>query len=164
MTGRASALMRSGRQNNSRSGTVLLEVVLALALFVAAATIITSGMNASVQAVHKLRLNTHAMNLAISVMSEVQMHARPLSSVGPEPFEPPFEKWSWTLEVNDLESGPLDTDAMKKVEVIVRNNEEGVVHRLTQLFRAADVAEESAQPQTAVKKAVEKGGQRETQP
>jgi type II secretion system protein I len=128
--------------------TVLLEVVLALALFVAAATIITSGMNASVQAVHKLRMNTHAMNLAISLMSELQMHARPLSSSGPEPFEAPFEKWAWTIQVDDLESGPLETDAMKRVEVMVRNNEEGVVHRLTQLFRAADVAEESAQPQT----------------
>jgi type II secretion system protein I len=157
MTGRANDSMRSGlKQRVQTQGTVLLEVVLALALFVAAATIITSGMNASVQAVQRLRMNTHAINLAISVMSEVQMHARPLSSVGPDLFEPPFEKWSWAIQVSDLESGPLDTDAMKKVEVIVRNNEEGVVHRLTQLFRAADVAEESTQAQAPTKKAVEK--------
>jgi hypothetical protein len=139
---------RSFSKSNPRfHGSVLLEVVLALALFVAAATIITSGMNASVQAVHKLRLNTHAVNLAISVISELQMHARPLASSGPEPFEPPFEKWSWKIDVADLESGPLETDAIKRVEVTIRNNEEGIVQRLSQLFRAADVAEESQQPQ-----------------
>jgi|SRR5436190_19731918 type II secretion system protein I len=148
--------MCRGSQKRISEGSVLLEVVLALVIFVAAATIITSGMNASVQAVQKLRLNTHAMNLAISVMSELQMRARPMASAGPEPFEPPFEKWSWKIDVTDLESGPLETDAMKRVEVIVRNNEERIVQRLSQLFRAADVAEQSQQPQVAPKPAASK--------
>ena len=77
------------RRHSCRGGSVLLEVVLALALFVGAATVISTGLNASVQAVYRLRQSTHAANLAISVLSELQMHIRPVAAAGPEPFAAP---------------------------------------------------------------------------
>ena len=128
-----------------KRGAVLLEVVLALALFVGAATVIGSGLNASVQAVYRLRQETHAANLAVSVFSEMQMHARPIAAAGPEPFLAPFEKWTWQVEVTQPESSPLEADAMRKVEVIIRHTEDGVVRRLTQFMRSSDVPPETGE-------------------
>lgn len=125
------------------NGSVLLEVVLALALFVGAATIISSGINASVQAVYRLRLETHAANLAISLISEMQMRARPLAPVGPEPFEAPFTNWTFKVEMAQPEGGTSESEALVPVEVIVTHTEERVVYRLTQLFQAAEVSASS---------------------
>jgi hypothetical protein len=116
----------------------LLEVVLALALFVGAATIISTGINASVQAVYRLRLETQAGNLAISLISEMQMHARPIAPAGPEPFEPPFTNWNFRIAINQTEGGTSESEALVPVEVIINHLEEPVVYRLTQLFRAAE--------------------------
>lgn len=113
-------------------------MVLALALFVAAATIITSGINASVQAVYRLRLETHAANLAISVLSEMQMRARTIAQFGPEAFAAPFT--NWTLRVELSQSEMAENDALRPVEVIVSHSEEPIVYRLTQLFRASEIA------------------------
>ena len=131
-------------RNKRRRGSVLLEVVLALALFVAAATIITSGINASIQAVYRLRLETHAVNLAISLLSELQMRARPVTPAGPEPCAPPFTNWNFRIELTQPEG--TDNEALIPVEVIVSHAEEPVVHRLTQLFRAAEIAAATNNP------------------
>src|SRR5262245_47136392 len=52
-------------------GAVLLEVVLALALFAAAATIIGAGIHSAIDAVERQKLNAHALDLAVSVISEI---------------------------------------------------------------------------------------------
>lgn len=118
-------------------------MVLALALFVGAATIISTGINASVQAVYRLRLETHAANLAISLISEMQMRARPLLAVGPEPFEAPFTNWTYRVELRQSENSGAESEALQPVEVIVSHNEEPIVYRLTQLFRATEIAANS---------------------
>lgn len=120
-----------------RRASVLLEVVLALALFVGAATVISSGLNASVQAVHRLREETHGIDLAISVLSEIQMRARPAEAAGPEPFAEPFEEWTWQIEVSQPETSAFEAGAMRQVEVIIRKGESNVVHRLVQWMRAS---------------------------
>jgi hypothetical protein len=35
---------------------------------------------------------------------------------------------------------PTEVDALRPVEIIIRNSRENVVRRLTQLFRASDIA------------------------
>lgn len=127
------------RVSRATTGAVLLEVVFALVLFVAAATIITAGMNASVAAVQRLRLSAHALNLAQSTLAEVQMQARTLESAGPEPFAPPFDDWMWRLDVTALESSTVEAEAMKQVEVTVWHTSENTVQRLAQIMRADDV-------------------------
>lgn len=122
---------------------MLLEVVLALALFVGAATIISTGINASVQAVYRLRLETHAANLAISLISEMQMRARPIAPGGPEAFEAPFTNWIYRVELRQSENSGAESDALQPVEVIVSHAEEPIVYRLTQLFRAVEIAANS---------------------
>lgn len=132
-------LSQTARIKDQR-GSVLLEVVLALLLFVAAATIVTAGMNASVAAVERLRRDTHTLNLALSLMAELQMNARPLESAGPEPFEEPYEEWMWRIDISAVESAAVDADALKQVEVFVWHPTENSSQRLGQFFRSDDVA------------------------
>ncbi|MBI4663339.1 MAG: hypothetical protein HY735_31445 [Verrucomicrobia bacterium] len=124
---------------------MLLEVVLALTLFVFAATVITGGLNASVQEVERLRLNVHASDLAISVLSEVQMGLKAPEAAGPEPFEPPFDAWTWQLEVTPVENLAGGPSSLRNVEVIVRHQTRPIVRRLTQ-FLLAPAAANSTTP------------------
>ena len=111
---------------------MLLEVVLALTLFVAAATVITGGLNASVREVERLRLNLHASDLAVSLMTEMQMGQRPVESAGPNPFEEPYDNWIWQVISAPAKDTPGSTAPLVAVEVIVRHQTEPIVRRLTQ--------------------------------
>ena len=113
---------------------ILLEVVLALALFAAAAAIIGAGLGSSIDAVERQRLNTHAADLAVSVMSELQVGIRK-SETGPEAFEPPFEHWSWELRLAPVESELGQGTQLSLVEVVVRHDDPPIVHRLGQVLR-----------------------------
>ncbi|HTG44625.1 MAG TPA: hypothetical protein VK633_08850 [Verrucomicrobiae bacterium] len=121
-----------------QSASVLLEVVLALALFVGAATVISSGINASVQSAERIRLENHAADLAISILSEMQMGARPIAAIGPEPFEAPFQDWTFKIEIAQTEAAVEQAGSLRPVEVIIRHSHENVVQRLTQLFRGSE--------------------------
>lgn len=128
----------------SERASVLLEVVLALALFIGAATVISAGISASVDAVHRVRLQTHAANLAISIMSEIRIGARPLAAVGPENIEPPFQDWLYRVNLNAGADIATETDSTRAVEVIVWHTQENAVHRITQFFRAGELARAEA--------------------
>ena len=82
------------------AGSILLEVILALALFVTAAAIVTSGMNASADSLERQRLNTHAGNLAATVLAEIQLGIRSTAAGGEQPFLAPFDKWTAELVVS----------------------------------------------------------------
>lgn len=120
-----------------QNGAVLLEVVLALVLFVAAAAVISGGLHASLETVDRLKLNAHAADLAVSVISELQMGARSADLTGPEPFEEPFDSWTWELVISAVETAESTSEAvpMSKVEVVIRHAELPVVYRLTQVVR-----------------------------
>ncbi len=132
---RSSSRPRSGPQER---GAVLLEVILALVLFVAAATIISAGLNASLNSVERLRLSTHAANLATSVLSELQMGIKTTALSGPQPFQAPFEEWTWEVLAGSGESEFAEPASTKKVEVIVRHGEPPMVYRLTQMLQLAE--------------------------
>src|SRR5687767_12961746 len=83
--------MRISLARAKKTAAVLLEVVLALVLIAAAAAVIGGGLSVSIDRVQLLKLNAHASDLAISVMSELQMGTKVLSPEGPEAFEAPFE-------------------------------------------------------------------------
>jgi hypothetical protein len=138
---KARAGARGRPRLGAEAGAVLLEVVLALALFVAAATVLTGGVNASVQAVDKLRLENHAMDLAITLVSEMQMHARPVEAVAERAFEAPFEDWNYTVELHAIDSDVL-VESLNTAEVVVRHTREGVVVRLYQVVRMGDALSE----------------------
>ena len=138
----------------TQRGAVLLEVVLALVLFVAAAAIIGSALNTSANGVERLRLSVHAANLATSVLAELQIGSRSTGDGSPEPFAPPFDTWMWqvsTLPVEEASpsiassgaglSGALPDKeaALVKVEVVVRDTDSDFVYRLGQVMPAASI-------------------------
>lgn len=141
-------ILRDRDSATAQRGAVLLEVVLALVLFVAAATIISAGLNASLNSVERLRLNTHAANLAVSVVSELQMGIKTMDLGGAQPFAAPFEGWSWeVLAVGGDDQSPAGLDGggglqsssrstvLKKVEVVIRHDDPELVYRLSQTLQ-----------------------------
>lgn len=118
------------------AGAVLLEVVLALVLFVSAATVITSGLSASVHEVEMLRLNAQANNLAVSIISEMQMGIRTVEASGPNNFDPPFDSWNWQATVGPIAAGAGDVSTIQKVEVVIRHKSASAVCRLTEFLPA----------------------------
>lgn len=124
--------------------TALLEVVLALALFVAAAAIITSGINASTENLQRQRLNTHALELAASVLAEVQLGIRSIAASGEQPFEAPFEEWTWQISAAPLESETGEAAGSLKVEVVIRHKQSPVVRRLAQWIRVDSLTRPAA--------------------
>lgn len=124
----------------SLQGAVLFEVVVALVLFVSAATIITGALNASLNSVERLRRNTHAANLAVSVLSELQMGIKTLALTGPQPFEEPFAGWTWEVVANPIDGDTSDSSPLRVVEVIIRHDESELVYRLNQTLRLEETA------------------------
>ncbi|MBI5799205.1 MAG: hypothetical protein HZA92_00555 [Verrucomicrobia bacterium] len=116
-------------------GSVLLEVILALALFVTAAAIVTSGMNASTESLERQRLNTHAANLAATALAEVQLGIRSPALAGEQPFLTPFEKWTAETVITPTETETGAASGLLRVEVIIRHQESPLVRRLTQVIR-----------------------------
>jgi len=126
----------------SSHGAVLLEVVLALVLVAGAAAVVGAGLSASIDRVERLKLNAHAADLAVSVMSELQMGSKVLSQEGPESFEAPFEGWTWEAAAEVTDEKVRDTGRTKKVEVVIRHEDPAVVHRLCQVIRLPETEEE----------------------
>jgi type II secretory pathway pseudopilin PulG len=119
-------------------GSVLLEVVLALTLFAAAALIIGSGLSTSFDSIERLRLNTHAANLAISVMAELQMGTKSLTLDLPEPLETPFDFWTWEAVALPMTTALEQPSDVQPVEVIIRHEHPPVEYHLTQMVRLGE--------------------------
>jgi len=120
------------RCTHPRTGAVLLEVLLAVALFVGVAAVATASLNASLQSLERQKLQTQATHLAASILAELQLGSRPNTPSPAQPFEPPFESWSWEVvfdngTVDFSEATPLDL-----VEVIIRHQSPPIVQRLAQ--------------------------------
>lgn len=107
---------------------MLLEVVLALTLFVAAAAIVGSALQAVIDGEDRLRLGVHADNLAATVVAELEAGLRSPSVLGPAPFEAPFTNWTWQIlpPAGDAPGAPH--------EIIVRHTDPELVRRLAQVL------------------------------
>ncbi len=106
-------------------GALLLEVVLSLGIFVGAAAVCMGGLAASRSTVDRLRDEAVAADLAVTILSLVEMETIPAGPTGPEPFEAPFEEWTWEL----------DSVVHGAREVVVRHENSKTVYRLAQLMR-----------------------------
>ena len=126
------------RKHNRRltnSGAVLFEVVLALVLFTFSVTIISSSFSTSMRSVDRMRMELDEANLAISTLAEIELGLKPMESAPPTEFEPPFEKWSWQVEVTEP-SEDLDMGGgLSLVEVIIQSEEFGRETRLARMIR-----------------------------
>lgn len=137
----------SSSRSRPVSGAALLEVLLAVALFAAAAAIVTSALNASMGSLERQRRGLQALNLAASTLAEIQLGIRPATSQGPQPFPAPDD--AWALEVLTT---PLEQDAaagpsgLVRAEVVIRHLESPVVQRLGEIVRAQPQAATNGVP------------------
>jgi type II secretory pathway pseudopilin PulG len=127
-----------------RRGTALLEAILALALFVTAAAIVTSGMSASTDNLDRQRRNTHAANLAATVLAEIQLGLRSTAEAGEQPFAAPFDQWTAELVVTPTETEIGEASGLLRVEVIIRHKESTLVRRLAQVIRVPETPARTA--------------------
>ena len=124
----------TGRES---SGAILFEVVLALALFVFAAAVISGGFSTALMSVDRMRAELDASNLAISTLTEIELNLKPMVTSPPAQFEPQLEKWTWEVEVTEP-SEDLDMGGgLTLVEVIVRNEEKEKETRFARMIRAS---------------------------
>ena len=114
---------------------MLLEVLLALVLFVGAAAIITASMNASLEGLDRLKLNTHAGNLAASVLAELQLGIRTADVSGEQAFEKPFEEWTCEMTRTGVENEGGEASGLSQIEVIIRRKNPDLVYRQTQWMK-----------------------------
>ena len=120
------------------SGVVLLEVVLALGVFFAAAAVILGGLNASIRAADRLQYEAQAADLAVSLLSDVQMGLMSLIDDGPNNYEEDIlADWTWEIVVDPAEENP-SAPPLLRVEVIIRNEVAGCTCRLVQLIPEED--------------------------
>lgn len=115
----------------------MLEVVLALLLFVAAVAVVSSALNSSMASVERQRFGVQAANLAVTVHAELDLGLRTAESLGPEPFEPPFDQWTWQLipAATEQNAGG-EASGLSAIEVVIRNTNSAGVYRLAQTHKA----------------------------
>lgn len=117
-----------------KCAAVLLEVLLALALFVAAAAVMVSALNAALGSLERQRIGLHGLNLASSVLAEIQLGIRRADSMAAKPMDPPFEDWTIELIVTPLSGLDSGVVELQKAEVIVRHLDPPMVQRLGQVL------------------------------
>lgn len=128
---------RKRRPHPGARAVILLEVVMALGLFVAAAAVFAVCMNASMSSLERQALNLHAENLAASVLAEVQMGAR-ASAPGTVELDPSYQGWSAEIAAGPAQNDLLETGpTLSQVEVIVRHTNGVIVRRLAQSMSLA---------------------------
>ena len=123
-------------ESRGRSGAALLEVLLAVALFAAAAAIVTSALNASMGSLERQRLGLQALNLAVSTLAEVQLGIRPAANQGQQPFPTPLDAWTAEVFASPMESvAAAGPSGLVRVEVVIRHREFPIVQRLGEVVR-----------------------------
>jgi type II secretion system protein I len=121
-------------------GIALLEVVLALSIFVGIAIAVLGGMSVCIRSAGDLRLQAMAADLAVSVISEIEMGVTPAADDGPTAFEKPYEAWTWRTA---LASGPttgLESADLTQIEVEIRNPAAGFTYRLYEMVPSSEAS------------------------
>lgn len=134
--------LRAGR------GLVLVEVVLAVTLFFCGALVVLTGLSASLQTAIRVRTEADAADLAVTLLSEIQMGLLPLVDDGPNEYEEEeLAHWTWEIVTSDVETR-TEAPPLVRVEILIRNAREDCTYRLVQLFpepEAAGVEEASGE-------------------
>ena len=131
-----------GCRSARSSGVALLEVVLAITIFALTALFVLAGLSSSMDAVGRARIEADAEDAAATVLSRLRMGAFPLQSAPPTPIhEEYFPGWTYELVVTGLEE-TQDWPTLKRVEVILRNEELSFTHRIHQRMLDEPLEEE----------------------
>ncbi len=124
-------MLRTSRQSagSSAAGAVLLEVVLALTLFVSGAAVIGAGLNQCLNAAYRLRTRTEAADLAVTLISEIQMGKIAPVTIGATAYDDEqLADWTWKMTAEQMD----DVPDLLLVTVTVTHEPSGVFYRLTE--------------------------------
>ncbi|NQU76413.1 MAG: hypothetical protein HQ546_08895 [Planctomycetes bacterium] len=139
-----------GQSQIHRKGIMLLDVVLALALFVVASAVVLAGMNACVDSAGRVKVTARATDLAVTLSSELQMGLVQPVDAGPESYQGDrLAGWNWQVRVEPLVNieGASVSAGSKRVEVIITHLPSGFAYRLVQLLPAGQVRPERTRRQ-----------------
>ena len=119
----------------ARAAAVLLEVIFSLALFCSMAAVIVGSLNASLGALRQVRLEARAADLAVTLLSEIQMGLVALQDQGPQDYaEQDLADWNWQIVTSAVDNSSLDV-SLTRAEIVIFNKTQGYTYRLVQLFR-----------------------------
>ena len=128
---------RAARGGGVPSGIVLLEVVFALTLFFSAALVVMAGLNSALRTAQRVQLEAQAADLAVTLLSEIQMGLVPPNNDGPITYEDEdFTDWSWEVVAETYEEDTLEVALPEflHVEVVIRHEPSGYAYHLTELM------------------------------
>jgi len=111
-----------------RRGMSLLEVVLALGILVFMGGVVLGSFYQAIRAAQELRVEAQGMDLAASVLAEVRLGIVPAAEQGAQPFDDPFEDWTW--ELKNVESDTSTGLETRMLEAVVRHKPSGYTARL----------------------------------
>ena len=126
-------MTRSARGNH---GAVLLEVVLALAIFVAVMSVVYMAFYSSQNGLRQVRLNNRAADLAYTVMSEIHLGLVDKANSGPNDYGeeyPELEGWQWQVSVETV-ADTGESEPMQQVTVTITNTDENATAELVELM------------------------------
>jgi len=139
------------RRSPRGPGVVLLEVLLALTLFVVAAAVVGSAARTAIQAVERTRAQSKACDLALSVLAQLSAGMLEAVETPPSEFQDETDgeviEPGWTYEI--LAEEFPDVPGLKRLTVVVRNEEVpgSPTQRLTQwLFDPAAAGPRAQEP------------------
>ena len=104
---------------------MLLEVLIALTLFVIAAAVVGAALRSTMNATADIGRAAKAANLARSVLAELSAGGLELVDTAPTPFaedaedEPIEEGWTYEIATEDITGTP----GLKQVTIIVRHDD-----------------------------------------
>ena len=110
----------------------LLEVVLSMAIFVAIASVTLLSLDQCIRAANRLRLEAQASDLAVTLLSDIQMGQLDPVDFGPEALDEPLQEWTWQVVTRDDLVAP-DLVPMREVQIIVSNPDRAFTYRLAHL-------------------------------
>jgi len=135
--------------NRGAPGVVLLEVVLAMTLFFLAAGVIVGGLNSALRAVQQVRLESQGADLAVTLLSEIQMGLMPIASDGPNAYQDEeLAGWTWQTVASPADSGAGDGGELTRVEVVVANSSANFAYRLAELLPGSSSSQQGASTTT----------------
>ena len=128
---RRAATVRDGRWVVVR-GLALLEVLLALGVFIVAAVFVLDSLSGALRGVRTAQLEADAADIAVTITSQMQIGQLERVNAGPVAVEMPgYEQWTWQAAFEGLEDR-LDLPQLKKLTLTVRSEADGFEHSVTQ--------------------------------
>lgn len=128
----------------SSKGAVLLEIVLAMAIFVFSAAVVQSGLVSCLRSLSTVRLQNQAVNLGVTKLSEIQMGLLDVAGTELTSFEEEDEslsEWEWQVTAEPI-GEDAETSPMTLVTVTITNTSQRITYQLTEIMSSPQSQDE----------------------